>query len=458
MEKAAAAESNANSTVSKASKGSSWDEGRREREVPFRAENGRKDRTANKRESGREVGSFSLPLSLVFSFTLFLLLLLPSTSRAHNITTILAKHPEFSTFNHYLSATHLAAEINRRQTITVLALDNAAMSSLLEKHLSISTLKNVLSLHVLVDYFGAKKLHQITNGTTLASSMFQATGAAAGTSGYVNITNLKGGKVGFGADNTDGGALHSFYVKSVDELPYNISILQISQGLSSADAEAPTAAPSQVNLTSTMAKQGCKAFADLLKASKALSTFEENIDGGLTVFCPTDNVVKGFLPKYRNLTDADKVALLLYHGIPVYESLQMLKSNNGIVNTLATGGANKYDFTVQDDGEVVRLETKVVTAKIVGTLIDQDPLVVYKINKVLLPRELFKETLAPAESPEPAKKKKKGDASADSPDADAPEDDVESDKADDSNGASGLREGVKFFMVLLCLAMGVLSL
>ncbi|XP_054793434.1 fasciclin-like arabinogalactan protein 2 [Prosopis cineraria] len=399
--------------------------------------------------------------SLALSFTFLILLLLPSISQAHNITTILAKHPEFSTFNHYLSATHLAVDINRRQTITVLALDNAAMSSLLEKHLSIYTLKNVLSLHVLVDYFGAKKLHQITNGTTLASSMFQATGAAAGTAGYVNITNLKGGKVGFGADNTDGGALHSFYVKSVDELPYNISVLQISQGLTSADAEAPTAAPTQVNLTSIMAKQGCKAFADLLKVSKALSTFEENIDGGLTVFCPTNNVVNGFLPKYKNLTEADKVALLLYHGIPVYESLQMLKSNNGIVNTLATEGAKKYDFTVQNDGEIVKLETKVVTATLVGTLIDQDPLVVYKINKVLLPRELFKETLAPAESPEPAKKKKKkkGDSSADSPDADAPEADVESDKADDSNRASGLCGGaVKSFMVLLSLAMGVLVL
>lgn len=51
---------------------------------------------------------------------------------------------------------------------------------------------------------------------------------AAGTSGYVNITNLKGGKVGFGAQDNDG-KLNSFYVKSVQEIPYNISVLQISQ-------------------------------------------------------------------------------------------------------------------------------------------------------------------------------------------------------------------------------------
>src|SRR2546421_480559 len=100
-----------------------------------------------------------------------------------------------------------------------------------------------------------------------------------------------------------------------------------------------------------MSRQGCKSFSDLLKATGAEKTFEENLDGGLTVFCPTDTVLSGFMPKYKNLTAAKKVSLLLYHGIPVYQSLQMLKSSNGLMNTLATDGANKYDFTVQDDGE-----------------------------------------------------------------------------------------------------------
>lgn len=102
------------------------------------------------------------------------------------------------------------------------------MSALLDKQLSLYTVKNVLSLHVLVDYFGSKKLHQITNGTALTSTMFQATGAAPGSSGYINITDLKGGKVGFGAEDNNG-KLDAVYVKSVAEIPYNISVLQISQ-------------------------------------------------------------------------------------------------------------------------------------------------------------------------------------------------------------------------------------
>ncbi|XWS75895.1 hypothetical protein CRYUN_Cryun01aG0130900 [Craigia yunnanensis] len=388
------------------------------------------------------------------SLALFLFLLFSSstTSNAHNITRILAKHPEFSTFNHYLTTTHLAAEINRRQTLTVLALDNAAMSSLLTKQLSLYTLKNVLSLHVLVDYFGSKKLHQITNGTAMTSTMFQATGAAPGSSGYINITDLKGGKVGFGAEDNNG-KLDAVYVKSVAEIPYNISVLQISQVLNSAEAEAPTAEPSQLNLTAIMSKQGCKAFSDLLKASGADATFNENIDGGLTVFCPTDPVINGFMPKYKNLTASQKVSLLLYHGIPVYQSMQMLKSNNGIMNTLATDGANKYDFTVQNDGEVVTLKTKVMTAKITGTVKDEEPLIVYKIDKVLLPRELFKPVEA-AEAPKPSKSKHKA---ADAPESDAP---AESDPADDQtadnkNEVAGW-DGRRLVIVLLSLCIGVL--
>lgn len=218
-----------------------------------------------------------------------------------------------------------------------------------------------------------------------------------------------------------------------------------------------------------MSKQGCKAFADLLRVSKALPTFSDNVDGGLTVFCPTDSAVNSFIPKYKNLTEAKKVSLLLYHGVPVYQSLEQLKSSNGVVNTLATEGANKYDFTVQNDGEDVKLETKVNTANIVGTLIDQDPFVAYKISKVLMPRELFKGVVedddsAPAESPKPAaKKKKKGKAAADAADspADGPgSDDSEADdqKAADENGVSGLNGGYKIMMVFLSLFIGVLVL
>lgn len=336
------------------------------------------------------------------------------------------------------------------------------MADLLSKHLSVYVIKNVLSLHVLVDYFGARKLHQITDGTASSATLFQSTGSAPGTAGFVNITDLKHGKVGFGAQ--DSGHLNAYFVKSVVEIPYNISVLEISQILTSAVAEAPAEAPS-LNLTIMLSKQGCKAFGDLLEASGAIKTFEENADGGLTVFCPSDDVIKGFMPKYKNLTAAGKVSLLLYHGIPIYQSMQMLKSSNGVTNTLATDGAKKYDFTVQTEGEDITLETKVVTARVTGTVLDQEPVVLYKINKVLLPRELFKGTVEDdeAESPKaasPKSSKKSKDDTADSPDADSPEsDDSEDSTADQDDENSGGRfDGGRWASVLLTVFAGAFVL
>ncbi|URD85125.1 fasciclin-like arabinogalactan protein [Musa troglodytarum] len=338
---------------------------------------------------------------LLLPHLLSLLLLFVTLSRGHNITSILAQHPEFSTFNHYLTVTHLAAEINRRLTITVLAVDNPAMAALLTAHpsLSIYSLKHLLSLHVLVDYFGAKKLHQLTGGSALTSTLFQAAGAAPGTAGFVNISDHRAGHVLFSASALAASA----FVKSVEEIPYNLSIIQINSALSSPAAEAPVTAPAQINLTAVMAKKGCATFAGLLVATAdAEQTFASNIDGGLTAFCPLDEAMKPFLPKFKNLTADGKLSLLLYHAIPVYYSVEMLKTGNGVVNTLATDGtARNYNLTVQNDGNQVTLRTRVTVATIMGTLIDEDPLAVYTIDKVLEPMELFKPAEPPAPAPAP---------------------------------------------------------
>ena len=113
-----------------------------------------------------------------------------------------------------------------------------------------------------------------------------------------------------------------------------------------------------------------------------------------------------------------------------------------------------------DDGRGLNIILKV------GEVIDQDPFVAYKINRVLMPRELFKASDAadaPAQSPKPAKKKNKNknnSHAADAP-ADGPSDDdadSEDQKAadEDSNGVSGLH--VRFFMVFFSLIMAFLAL
>nr|GLL44126.1 fasciclin-like arabinogalactan protein 1 [Ipomoea trifida] len=90
------------------------------------------------------------------------------------------------------------------------------MEDRLNKHHSIYTIKNILSFYVLLDYYDAKKLHQLTNGTALVATMFQAPGSAPGATRFVNITNLKGGQVVFDPQD-NGGTLLATFVKAVEE-------------------------------------------------------------------------------------------------------------------------------------------------------------------------------------------------------------------------------------------------
>ncbi|XP_047336857.1 fasciclin-like arabinogalactan protein 1 [Impatiens glandulifera] len=414
-------------------------------------------------------GAGASVLSIIF-FLAFV-----STTEAHNITRILAKFPDFSAFNHYLTLTHLAAEINSRRTITVLAVSNEGMEDLLSKHLQISFIKNVLSFHVLLDYFDARKLHQITGGTALAATVFQASGNAPGSSGFVKITDLRRGRVGFGAQDT-GGIIDAVFIKSLEEIAFNISVIQISKILPLTTAEVPSPPPSPINITSLMSAHGCKEFAETLLSSAAEKAYEDNLDGGVTIFCPGDDVFNKFIPIYKNLSADEQQSLLEYHGIPLYESLSTLRSTNGVMNTLATDGVDKYGIVVQNDGEDVTLKTNVVTARITGTIIEKQSSVgIFMIDKVLLPMEIFNATTtisSPAPSPgpdddvekpksPPPKGKRPKHLSPPAPDSDSdspalsPDDDA-ADQTDDTNSGAagnGLSAGVPLCMLWVFLLL-----
>ncbi|CAN6691605.1 unnamed protein product [Malus baccata var. baccata] len=315
---------------------------------------------------------------------LLTLTLLTTLTHAHNITRLFAKHSEFSTFNHYLTLTHLAADINERTIIT--------------------------------------KLHQITNGTALVATMFQATGNASGSFDLINITDLKGGKVSFTPmDNDD--TIPSHFVKAVKEQTQVTSLLP-AQNMS----QSSTPAPAELNITGIMSGHGCKVFIDkLLANSDAFKTYDDNVDGGLTLFCLMDDAFKAFLPKFKNLTVAGKTTVLEYHGILVYQSMSMLRSNNGLMNILAIENASKFDFTIQNDGQQVTLKTKVV----------------------LQPKELFKGALTLALAPAPKKQ-----ARASKKLKNAPSPNAEEHTSDDNNAAVGVGrmgfDGLVFIVVSFC--------
>ncbi|KAL3381207.1 hypothetical protein AABB24_001375, partial [Solanum stoloniferum] len=270
-----------------------------------------------------------------FLFTLFTV-----SVHAHNITEILNQFPEYSVFNSYLSQTKLADEINSRETITVLALPNGAMSAVVDKH-PLSVIKNVLSLHVLLDYFDGTKLHKISDGTTTSTTLYQTTGNAHGNVGSVNITDLKGGKVGFGSAIPNS-PLASTYTKSVKQIQYNISVLEVSAPIIAPGILTAPAPSGDFNITGALEKAGCKTFASLLVRSGVLKTYQTAIEKGLTIFAPNDEAFKGAkVPDLSELSSADVVSLLQYHAIPSYTPIGTLKTKKDPISTLATNGASK---------------------------------------------------------------------------------------------------------------------
>ncbi|KAL4362136.1 hypothetical protein GQ457_04G032290 [Hibiscus cannabinus] len=333
---------------------------------------------------------------------IFLVLSLVAVSvSAHNITAILEGFPDYSSYNSFLSQTKLADEINTRETITCLVLNNGAMSALTAKH-PLSVIKSVLSLHVLLDYYDPPKLHKISKGTTLTTTLYQTTGNAPGNLGFVNITDLQGGKVGFGSA-IPGSKLDSSYTKSVKQIPYNISILEISAPIIAPGIlSAPAPSASGVNITGLLEKAGCKTFASLLASSGVLKTYESALEKGLTVFAPSDEAFKAEgVPDLSKLTNADQVSLLEYHASPDYKPKGTLKTAKDPFGTLATNGAAKFDLTATSAGDDVTLHTGISPARVNEAVFDSPPVVIFTVDKVLLPIELFGNSPSPAPAPEP---------------------------------------------------------
>ncbi|XVE76993.1 hypothetical protein DITRI_Ditri13aG0025900 [Diplodiscus trichospermus] len=343
------------------------------------------------------MGAFH-PLTLfLLSLSLFAI-----AANAHNITAILEGFPDYSVYNSFLTQTKLADEINTRETITCLVLNNGAMSALTAKH-PLSVVKNIISLHILLDYYDPQKLHKIPDGTTLSTTLYQTTGNAPGNLGFVNITDLQGGKVGFGSA-VPGSKLDSSYTKSVKQIPYNISILEISAPINAPGIlTAPAPSASGVNITGLLEKAGCKTFASLLVSSGVLKTYESALEKGLTIFAPSDEAFKAKgVPDLSKLTNAEQVSLLEYHASPEYKPKGTLKMAKDPVSTLATNGAGKFDLTVTTAGDSVTLHTGVDSSRVAEAVYDSPPFVLFPVDNVLLPSELFGESPSPAPALEPA--------------------------------------------------------
>ncbi|GJN21006.1 hypothetical protein PR202_gb08451 [Eleusine coracana subsp. coracana] len=161
---------------------------------------------------------------------LFVLLVacLASSASAFNITRLLGEFSDFSSFNDLLTQTKLAEEINRRQTITVLALDNGAAGGV--SSLPSDVQRKVLAMHVVLDYYDTAKLEAIKGKSAVLTTLFQSSGQATDRMGFLNFTKRADGSMVFGSAEP-GAQMAAHIVKSVASRPYNISVLQVSAAI-----------------------------------------------------------------------------------------------------------------------------------------------------------------------------------------------------------------------------------
>ncbi|KGN60156.1 fasciclin-like arabinogalactan protein 14 [Cucumis sativus] len=164
--------------------------------------------------------SRAISAALLFNFLLF------SAASAFNITKLLSQFPDFTNFNDLLTQTKLADDINSRKTITILAVDNGAISGISGKPLDV--MKRILSVHVILDYYDVQKLGKLSSdNTTVLTTLYQTSGTATNEQGFLKVTLINEGEVAF-KSAVKGATADSKLVKSVVSQPYNIVVLQIT--------------------------------------------------------------------------------------------------------------------------------------------------------------------------------------------------------------------------------------
>ncbi|KAL3735953.1 hypothetical protein ACJRO7_024983 [Eucalyptus globulus] len=184
--------------------------------------------------------------------------------------------------------------------------------------------------------------------------------------GFVNITDLQGSKVGFGAV-APRSKLDSSYTKSVKQIPYNISVLKL--------------APPSWSRPSSLPRR-------YVRGPPRLEQHHQDVP--VSAGQGPDDV-----GARREL-----VSLLLYHSMADYTPIGSLKTSNAPISTLATNGAGKYDFTLKTVGDSIVLDTEVNSSWVANTMLNPTPVTIFTIDSVLLPAELFGKSLSPAPAPE----------------------------------------------------------
>ncbi|KAI9086774.1 hypothetical protein K1719_031368 [Acacia pycnantha] len=219
-----------------------------------------------------------------------------------------------------------------------------------------------------------------------------------------------------------------------------------------AQSSAPAPAPAgPLNLTGILDKGSqYTTLIRLLTETQQLQQLQSQLNStseGFTIFAPTDNAFQNLKAGAINdLTDEEKVQLILYHVTPKYYSLSDLLTVSNPVRTQASGKDGSWGLNFAGQGNQVNVSTGVVETAINNALRQRFPLAVYQVDKVLLPEELFG-TKSPAPAPSPPKASKSPGTKSSA--ASSP-----SSPSENTNGANGrnyLGMGSLVGLALICM-------
>ncbi|KAL6841364.1 hypothetical protein ACP4OV_028882 [Aristida adscensionis] len=347
-------------------------------------------------------------LALLAAAALLVAAAAAAPAAAVNVTAVLAAFPDLAGFARLLASSPVAAELAGRSSLTLLAVPNGDLPPSPPAFAAAAgaDLADVLRYHVLLEYLAPADLRRLPASGKLVTTLLQTTGRAPADLGAVNVT--AGGAslavVRSPAAPAGGSSSNATVLGAVAAVPYNLSVLAVAgllvpSGFDLAASESRPAAGGAgagVNITRVLAD--ARAFnvaASMLEASGVAGEFEADERGaGITVFAPTDDAFAG-LPAGERLQSlpADRKAVVLrFHVLHSYYPLGSLESIvNPLQPTLATEFSNAGRFTLnitRANGSVA-IDTGVVQATITRTVFDQNPVAVFAVSKVLLPKEMF---------------------------------------------------------------------
>ncbi|XP_052305439.1 fasciclin-like arabinogalactan protein 12 isoform X5 [Populus trichocarpa] len=174
-------------------------------------------------------------------------------------------------------------------------------------------------------------------------------------------------------------------------------------------APPPAATPTQAaaphgitNVTKILEKAGhFTIFIRLLRSTQEESHLFSALNDsstGLTIFAPTDSAFSELKSGTLNtLRDGDKSELVKFHVVPTFLSTSQFQTVSNPLGTWA-GTGSRLPLNVTSYPNSVNITTGLTNTSLSGTVYTDNQLAIYKIEKVLLPKDIFASN-APAPAP-----------------------------------------------------------